>query len=960
MASTTRMAEPVCLVEPSSNSATLRVNPAALCLLQNLACPLHVVAIFGPRGTGKSFLLDQLAGQVEGFPRSPGIWMQCLPHPTRPGHSLVLLDTEGFPEVEETKFSRFFLLNVLLSSVFVYNTKDNSDFQSQLNCLTYVTELPHKVRVVKDCPEENDFLLNGILPDFVWCLRDMAPGSVLEEVLQNADSGMDCILDSLTDFEDSPAGCVQRLFRTQKPFCFCSPWMDGEGGDEPGPPDELHPIFQVQLELFKDYALSRQPKTLAGNNVDGKSLASFLEWIVDALSLDELILLDEICDSLQGAHTKEGRESSMDQEPDLYMAPSERREVAVVSQAPVWEPKRETAVRLQNTPPSRLRPPQATPGMDQPGFMEKPMCLIENRLGQELQVNQEALSILCSIQQPVVVVAIVGLYRTGKSYLMNKLVGKDQGGFSLGATVQANTKGIWMWCVPHPLKRRHTLVLLDTEGLGDVEKSNEKNDSWVFALSVLLSSTFVYNSMGTIDHFALEKLHYVTELTERIKVKASPGGSGEEKEEDSAEFIRFFPGFVWAVRDFALQLVLDGRPISEDEYLENALRRREGVPEKLDLPKKYLRQYFPSRKCFTFDRPASRNDLPWLEELPESKLSRDFVEQTHRFCSYIYEHSQAKAIQGGHVMTGALLGNLAVTYVDAIRSGAVPCMENAVLVLAQIENSAAVHEAITRYKEMMELLLGLPTDTLEELLAAHSESEKEAIQVFMARAFRDEDQEYQTQLASELQSKFQEFCQRNEHASLDRCQAVLMELFQEMEDRVSQGSYSVPGGYQRFLDDQRNVLKKYETVASKGLMAAQALEDFLRSKEEVAQTILRTDESLSDKQKELEEERARAEAAERETKLSWEMQKKSEQMLQDQKRSHDIHVQQLEVKMDEDRRKLMAEQERVLTQKLQEQERLLREGFQGEATRLQGQIQNLTHEMNQSRSRGKRGGCVIC
>ncbi|CAI9533681.1 unnamed protein product, partial [Staurois parvus] len=61
------------------------------------------------------------------------------------------------------------------------------------------------------------------------------------------------------------------------------------------------------------------------------------------------------------------------------------------------------------------------------------------------------------------------MYRTGKSYLMNKLA-KAHRGFALGATVQSKTKGIWMWCVPHPTKENHTLVLLDTEGLGDVEK----------------------------------------------------------------------------------------------------------------------------------------------------------------------------------------------------------------------------------------------------------------------------------------------------------------------------------------------------------------------------------------------------------------------------------------------------------------------------------------------------------
>uniref|UniRef100_A0A670IP92 GB1/RHD3-type G domain-containing protein n=1 Tax=Podarcis muralis TaxID=64176 RepID=A0A670IP92_PODMU len=138
---------------------------------------------------------------------------------------------------------------------------------------------------------------------------------------------------------------------------------------------------------------------------------------------------------------------------------------------------------------------------------EKPMCLIENNPNEQLRVNQEALKILQSIQQPVVVVAIVGLYRTGKSYLMNKLAGKKKG-FSLGATIQAETMGIWMWCLPHPENPDHTLVLLDTEGLGDVEKSNIENDAWIFALSILLSSTLVYNSMGIIDQFALEKLQY--------------------------------------------------------------------------------------------------------------------------------------------------------------------------------------------------------------------------------------------------------------------------------------------------------------------------------------------------------------------------------------------------------------------------------------------------------------------
>lgn len=58
--------------------------------------------------------------------------------------------------------------------------------------------------------------------------------------------------------------------------------------------------------------------------------------------------------------------------------------------------------------------------------MMAPICLVENN-NEQLSVNQKALQILNKISQPVVVVAIVGLYRTGKSYLMNRLAGQKDG-----------------------------------------------------------------------------------------------------------------------------------------------------------------------------------------------------------------------------------------------------------------------------------------------------------------------------------------------------------------------------------------------------------------------------------------------------------------------------------------------------------------------------------------------------
>ncbi|XP_077192898.1 guanylate-binding protein 1-like [Paroedura picta] len=576
--------------------------------------------------------------------------------------------------------------------------------------------------------------------------------------------------------------------------------------------------------------------------------------------------------------------------------------------------------------------------------MPDPVCLIENR-DKTFFVNQEALQLLSGIHQPVVVVAIVGLYRTGKSYLMNKLAGTNSG-FSLGSTVQANTKGIWMWCVPYPGRPDQTLVLLDTEGLGDVEKRDLQNDSWIFALAVLLSSTLVYNSMGTIDQNAMDQLHYVTELTERIKSKSSPTENSGALE-DSAEYVRFFPTFIWAVRDFSLQLVLNGQPCTDDEYLENALKLKEvnsHEDQVFNLPCECIRLFFPTRKCFTFDRPTNGKNLHRLEEMEESELEAEFVQQVRQFCHHVYETSNPKTIPGGHVVNGRLLANLVETYVGTIRSGGVPCMENAVQSLAESENSAAVLEATGRYVELMDQKLKLPTETLQELLGIHAKCEDEALQVFMACAFKDDQQQFQVELMRALAQKKEAYCCQNELESSKRCKALLKRLSQELEDRINKAFYSRPGGYQDYLNDLKTATERYHQESGKGVMAEAELEQFFKDQEAVGRAILQSDIALTEKEKEAEDARARAEAAEREKEIQRKQQAELEQKLEDQKRSHEANIQHLKEKLEKDREKLLEEQNKMLESKLREEKALLDAGFQKDADKLKEQIDQLRKE----------------
>lgn len=600
----------------------------------------------------------------------------------------------------------------------------------------------------------------------------------------------------------------------------------------------------------------------------------------------------------------------------------------------------------ETSPPNRRgknKRPGNTLNMASEIHMPAPVCLIENTEGQ-LVANQEALEILSGTKNPLVVVAIVGLYRTGKSYLMNKLAGKNKG-FSLGSTVQSHTKGVWMWCVPHPKKPDHTLVLLDTEGLGDVEKGDNQNDSWIFALAILLSSTFVYNSMGTINQQAMDQLHYVTELSDRIRAKSSPNSNGIE---DSADFVSFFPDFVWTLRDFSLELEADGLPITADEYLENSLKLKQGTTQSdqnFNMPRLCIRKFFPKKKCFIFDRPTHRKKLGQLETLNDNDLDPEFVQQASAFCSYIFKNSKTKTLSGGIKVNGPRLEKLVQTYVDAISRGDLPCMENAILALAQIENAAAVQKAIAHYDQQMGQMLQLPTETLQELLNLHRACEKEAIELFMRNSFKDIDHLCQKDLAAQLEKKRDDFCKQNVQASTDRCSDLLKDIFSPLEEAVKQGVYSKPGGYRLLIQKIQELKTKYLQQPNKGIQAEEVLQEYLKSKESVTDAILQTDQTLTEKEKEIEVERVKAESAQAAAKVLEEMQIKNQQLMEQKERSHQEHVRQLTEKMERDRVQWLDEQERILAFKLQEQARLLKEGFQNESKRLHTEIQNIQKSM---------------
>ena len=94
------------------------------------------------------------------------------------------------------------------------------------------------------------------------------------------------------------------------------------------------------------------------------------------------------------------------------------------------------------------------------------------------------------------------------------------------------------------------MYIIDSEGIGAFNE-DQNHDTRIFLLALLLSSYFIYNSMGTIDENALQNLSLIVNLSNQLQSANRKEGA----EGDLDEMSKYFPSFLWVVRDFSLKLI---------------------------------------------------------------------------------------------------------------------------------------------------------------------------------------------------------------------------------------------------------------------------------------------------------------------------------------------------------------------------------------------------------------------
>ncbi|EDO34670.1 predicted protein [Nematostella vectensis] len=297
--------------------------------------------------------------------------------------------------------------------------------------------------------------------------------------------------------------------------------------------------------------------------------------------------------------------------------------------------------------------------------LDKPVQLVypDQSSHKQLVLHKENLRLLQLIQEPIATVAVVGKFHTGKSFLLNQLMGK-QAGFGVGPFVRPETMGIWMWGKPLKIKLQDgqevALVFLDTEGFAATNVS-ESYDAKVFAVATLLSSYLIYNSVKIIDQGDIDYLELLSRRTQLFALKSQM--SKAKWNNDFNHDLLKFPPLLWVVQDFVQLTENNEDPTS---WLHRLLASPAKDSEEHAIS---LKAIFPSVECHTLFFPATKKAiLQDLSKAREEDLTEEYREERDELLEKMRRSIRHKG-KNGSPITGPELASLLEILVEAANEG---------------------------------------------------------------------------------------------------------------------------------------------------------------------------------------------------------------------------------------------------------------------------------------------------
>ncbi|KAL3517630.1 hypothetical protein ACH5RR_020219 [Cinchona calisaya] len=383
----------------------------------------------------------------------------------------------------------------------------------------------------------------------------------------------------------------------------------------------------------------------------------------------------------------------------------------------------------------------------------------------KLRLARAGLEAIERITNPVAAVAVIGPYRSGKSFLLNQLLSLScNEGFGVGHMRDTKTKGIWVWGTPLELDIdgiKTSVFYLDTEGFESVGKSNVYDDR-IFALATVLSSVLIYNLPETIREADISRLSFAVELAEEFYGRYAIG-----------QDVAFEPAkLLWLIqRDF-----LQGKSVQEmvNEALQH-VPNSEGDKniDQVNLIRDSLAVMGENSTAFSLPQPHLQRTK--LCEMKDGELDPLYVKKREQLKELVASIIRPTIVQG-KTLTGKEFVSFLEQILEALNKGEIPSTGS----LVEIFNKEILERCLKLYSDKISSL-HLPM-TEEDLQGAHDGFRGAATKSFDEQHFgRHHAKRSVEKLDEEIEKVYKNFILANEYQSSRLCEA----LYTRCEDKMA-------------------------------------------------------------------------------------------------------------------------------------------------------------------------------
>ncbi|KAL1547179.1 guanylate-binding protein 4-like [Salvia divinorum] len=382
----------------------------------------------------------------------------------------------------------------------------------------------------------------------------------------------------------------------------------------------------------------------------------------------------------------------------------------------------------------------------------------------KLRLSREGLEAIEKITTPIAAVAVIGPYRSGKSFLLNQLLSLScDEGFGVGHMRDTKTKGIWVWGTPVELDINGvttSVFYLDTEGFESVGKSNVYDDR-IFALATVMSSVLIYNLPETIREADISRLSFAVELAEEFY--------GRVKGQDVA----FEPAkLLWLIqRDF-----LQGKSVQE--MVDEALRRVPNANEDKNIDQ--VNQIRDSLAVMGDNSTAFSLPQPHLQrtklcDMNDGELEPMYVKKRDQLKEVVSSIIRPKIVQG-KTLNGKEFVSFLKQILEALNKGEIPSTGS----LVEVFNKGILERCLKLYNGHM-AVLSFPTTEMS-LIQTHENAKSASLVAFDEQHFgHHHAKRSANQLVEEIENVYKNFVLTNEYQSSKLCEALYTTCEEKMD-----------------------------------------------------------------------------------------------------------------------------------------------------------------------------------